>query len=213
MILMEEYYLKLIGEFFSNKLDGLGEYKCITFDSNLPKLIDQIYEKKISSLFGILMISVDQHQNLKRFHKTSVIYKTLGIQRIMVAVEGMERCEYSETKFEEIKSQIQKTLTKSGWEKNFVERSVPIIPFSNPDNQNIEKCGNRMEWWDGVEIEQSHQQNKKIISINSIFDGLQNHFQIVDRTNLPFRSTVSSCYLFSGVDVVVNCKKKFFFLY
>merc|ERR1712124_13642 len=73
----------------------------------------------------------------------------LGVKQLLVGVNKMD-CEYvkySEARFKEINSEMVHMLSKLGWKDDFVKKSVPILPISGWEGDNLISASTNMPWW------------------------------------------------------------------
>merc|ERR1712118_621849 len=60
---------------------------------------------------------------------------------------------YSEERYVEIRDEMRNMLTKVGWKKDFVAKSVPVLPISGWMGDNLLKKSEKMNGWSGVDVE------------------------------------------------------------
>ena len=60
---------------------------------------------------------------------------------------------YGKARYDEIAEEMRGMLQRVGWKKEFVEKSVPIIPMSGLQGDNLIKKSEKMDWWTGVDAE------------------------------------------------------------
>merc|ERR1711920_361402 len=74
----------------------------------------------------------------------------LGVDQIIVAVNKMDdkSVKYSKDRFDEIKSEVSKMLTKIG----FKIKKIPFIPISGFKGDNLTKISESMKWYKGFEV-------------------------------------------------------------
>merc|ERR1712182_130122 len=73
----------------------------------------------------------------------------LGVKQLLVGVNKMD-CDvakYGKDRYEEIRNEIQNCLMKVGWKKDFVQKSVPVLPISGWMGDNLLKKSEKMGWW------------------------------------------------------------------
>jgi len=80
----------------------------------------------------------------------------LGIEQLIVGVNKMDdtSVEFKQDRFEEIKSEVEKMLTKIGYKT----KRIPFIPMSGFKGDNLTKPSENMPWYKGfsVQIEKRH---------------------------------------------------------
>ena len=131
----------------------------------------------------------------------------LGVKQLIVGINKMD-CDvakYKEERFTEIKEEMKSMLIKTGWKKDFVEKSVPVIPISGWIGDNLLKKSVKMDWWKGQEVLIGADEK---LHINTLRDALNDMVRMPERKNdAPMRMPVSGvykvCVLF---DFVLLCK-------
>ncbi len=89
---------------------------------------------------------------------------------------------YGEPRYNEIKDEMIHMLTRVGWKKDFVLKSVPVIPISGWMGDNLLTKSEKMaSWWKGVDVVVG----SNTVHIDTLFDALENMVQ------LPTRPVVS----------------------
>merc|ERR1712107_528931 len=71
----------------------------------------------------------------------ALLLKLLGIKQLIVCVNKMDEKQagYSEERFNEIKTEMQRMLTQVGWTKPEVSSQIPVIPISGWKGDNLLK--------------------------------------------------------------------------
>jgi len=69
----------------------------------------------------------------------------------------------------EVKDEVMNMLTKVGWKKDFVSNSVPILPISGWEGDNLLKKSDKMPWWKGCKVQWNEQQ----VHIETLYDALE----------------------------------------
>ena len=69
----------------------------------------------------------------------------LGIEQLIVGVNKMDSCDWSEERFNEIKDEMTKMIQQAG----FKPKRVPIIPYSGYEGENLIKRTDKMPWYKG----------------------------------------------------------------
>ena len=106
--------------------------------------------------------------------------KVFGIDQLVVAVNKMDMREYSETRFNEIKEQMNDLVGKLGF------KSVKYVPIASLPGDNVAKKSENMTWWKG----------------GTLLDHL-NEFEISDKpTSLPLRVPIQDVYAIKGIGLV-----------
>ncbi len=71
--------------------------------------------------------------------------RTLGVSQLIIAINKMDRVNYEQSSYEELKKQVTALLKMVGYK----EESVTFIPVSAFEGQNITKKSEKMPWFDG----------------------------------------------------------------
>ena len=72
---------------------------------------------------------------------------------------------YGQARFDEIAAEMRDMLSKTGWKKEWVEASVPVIPISGWMGDNLLKKSDKMPWYSGKEYVKTDG-NKCMVKIN-----------------------------------------------
>jgi len=128
----------------------------------------------------------------------------LGIEQLIVGVNKMDEqsVKYSETRFNEIKTEVDGMLTKIGYKT----KKIPFIPMSGFLGVNLTDKGNdlakeKMPWYKGW----SCKVKKEKFTGRTLYDVLDNVVKPPKRdTKKPFRMPVSGVYKINGVGTVIT---------
>jgi len=128
----------------------------------------------------------------------------LGIEQLIVGVNKMDEksCNWSKARYEEIKGEVEKMLTKIGYKT----KKIPFIPMSGYLGVNLTDKGNairdeKMPWYKGWKV--SIKKNK--IEGKTLYDALELVAKPPKRDNKkPFRMPVSGVYKIKGVGDVIT---------
>merc|ERR1711920_624248 len=128
----------------------------------------------------------------------------LGIEQLIVGVNKMDEksCNWSEARFNEIKGEVEKMLTKIGYKT----KKIPFIPMSGFLGVNLTDKGNEirdkeMPWYKGW----SCTIKKKKISGMTLLEALNTVAKPPKRDKKkPFRMPVSGVYKIKGVGDVIT---------
>ncbi|GLI58680.1 hypothetical protein VaNZ11_000423 [Volvox africanus] len=65
-------------------------------------------------------------------HKHARLINLLGVKQLIVGVDKMysDTAGYKKERYDEIANQMKHMLVRVGWEDDFVQKSVPILPIS-----------------------------------------------------------------------------------
>ena len=69
----------------------------------------------------------------------------LGIEQLIVGVNKMDSCDWSEDRFNEIKDEMTKMIQQAG----FKPKRVPFIPYSGFKGENLVEKTDKMPWYKG----------------------------------------------------------------
>merc|ERR1719433_1836355 len=128
----------------------------------------------------------------------------LGIEQLIVGVNKMDEksCNWSKDRFEEIKGEVEKMLTKIGYKT----KKIPFIPMSGFLGVNLTDKGNsirdeEMPWYKGWKVSIK----KEKIEGKTLYDALENLVKPPKRdSKKPFRMPVSGVYKINGVGDVIT---------
>merc|ERR1712078_386467 len=127
----------------------------------------------------------------------------LGVKQLIVGVNKMDTdvAKYSEERYVEIRDEMRNMLTKVGWKKDFVAKSVPVLPISGWMGDNLLKKSEKMNWWSGVDVET--EKNGKV-HVHTLKDALNDMVDVPQReTDKPLRLPISGIYKIKGVSDVL----------
>jgi len=127
----------------------------------------------------------------------------LGVKQLIVGVNKMDTdvAKYSEERYVEIRDEMRNMLTKVGWKKDFVAKSVPVLPISGWMGDNLLKKSEKMGWWSGVDVET--EKNGKV-HVHTLKDALNDMVDVPQReTDKPLRLPISGIYKIKGVGDVL----------
>jgi len=123
----------------------------------------------------------------------------LGVEQIICGINKMDdkSVGYSHERFKEIKSEVQKMLTKIG----FKTKKIPFIPMSGWKGDNLVEASTNMDWYKGFKCKPK----KKEVTGHTLLDALNDVVSCPKRpTKKPFRMPVSGVYKIKGVGDVVT---------
>ncbi|PXF51618.1 MAG: translation elongation factor EF-1 subunit alpha [Candidatus Methanophagaceae archaeon] len=108
--------------------------------------------------------------------------RTLGVTQLIVAVNKMDRINYDQKRYEELKEEILALLAMVGYKKD----SVIFVPVSAYEGENIVKKSEKMKWFDGP-------------TLLAAMDMMKVPQKPI---NLPLRVPVQDVYTITGVGTV-----------
>ncbi len=127
----------------------------------------------------------------------------LGVKQLIVGVNKMDcdMAKYGKDRFTEIKNEVTGMLMKVGWKKDFVAKSVPVLPISGWEGDNLITKSSNMDWFKGVDVEVG----KEKVHIDTLADALEKMVKIPKRpTDAKLRMPVSGVYKIKGVGDVIT---------
>ncbi len=71
--------------------------------------------------------------------------RTLGVTQLIIAVNKMDRVNYDQKRYEELKKEILALLKTVGYK----EENVTFLPVSAIEGENVTKRGDKLKWFDG----------------------------------------------------------------
>ena len=128
----------------------------------------------------------------------------LGVKQLIIGVNKMDTdtAKYGKERYDEIATEMKGMLQRVGWKKDFVEKSVPIIPYSGWMGDNLIKPSPKMAWWTGVDCIASDGEK---VHVTTVADALDILVKLPARQiDKPMRMPVSGLYNIKGVGTVVT---------
>jgi elongation factor 1-alpha len=123
----------------------------------------------------------------------------LGIEQLIVGINKMDdkSVNYGEERYKEIKSEVEKMLTKIGYKV----KKIPFIPMSGWKGDNLNTVSENMKWYKGFEVKIK----KDTITGHTLIDALDRVVKPPKRiTKKAFRMPVSGVYKIKGVGDVIT---------
>ena len=122
----------------------------------------------------------------------------LGIEKIIVGVNKMDSCDWSEQRFNEIKEEMSKMLQQSG----FKPKQVPFIPYSGYQGENMVDKTDKMPWYNGWKANLS---KDEVVEGVTLYDALEKFarppVRFPDRT---VRIPINGIHKIKGVGDVIT---------
>lgn len=121
-----------------------------------------------------------QIQGQTRQH--ALLINLLGIKQLIIGINKMDdptKAKYSKERFDEISQEMRNMLVKVGWKKDFVKKSVPIIPISGWMGDNLLEKSTNMNWWKGVDVDVNGQN----VHVDTLFDAFEKMVYVPSRPN------------------------------
>merc|ERR1719481_687271 len=121
---------------------------------------------------------------------------TLGVKQIIVAVNKMDSTEpkYSEDRFKEIHKEVTAYVKKVGYNP----ATVPIVPISGFNGDNMLEKSDKMPWWKKTKIERKTGNYE----FETLFDALDNIDPPSRPTDKPLRLPLQDVYKIGGIGTV-----------
>nr|WIW78608.1 elongation factor 1-alpha [Tristoma integrum] len=121
---------------------------------------------------------------------------TLGVKQMIIGVNKMDSTEppYSETRFNEIKKEVQGYIKKVGYQP----LAVPFVPISGWQGDNMIEESKNMPWYKGWEVERKDGK----FSGKTLVDALDNIQQPERPINKPLRLPLQDVYKIAGIGTV-----------
>lgn len=127
----------------------------------------------------------------------------LGVKQLIIGVNKMDTDTagpYSKERYNEVGGEMKNMLIKVGWKKDFVEKSVPVLPISGWMGDNLNKKSENMSWWTGQDV----LIDNKTIHVHTLYDCLNDLCLPPGRNETaPMRMPVSGIYKIKGVGDVI----------
>jgi len=137
----------------------------------------------------------------------ALLINLLGVKQLVVGVNKMD-CDvakYGKERYTEIANEMALMLTKVGWKKEFVEKSVPMLPISGWMGDNLIKQSDKMPWWTGVDIEVPDGPNKGKLHVHTLLDVLEKMVFLPTRNpDAAMRLPLSGVYKIKGTGDVLT---------
>lgn len=128
----------------------------------------------------------------------------LGVKQLIIGVNKMDTsvAGYKEERFIEVSEEIRHMLIKVGWKNEFVKDSVPVIPISGWEGDNLITKSNNMSWWKGVDVKDM---SGKTTHVVTLLDALNDFCGIPERKNdAALRLPISGIYKIKGIGSVIT---------
>jgi len=133
----------------------------------------------------------------------ALLINLLGCKQLIVGVNKMD-CDvakYGKPRYDEIANEMKSMLAKVGWKKDFIKKSVPILPLSGWMGDNLIKKSENMDWWKGADVEI----NGNKIHIDTLLDALEKMVYLPERKpDAVMRLPISGVYKIKGTGDVLT---------
>ena len=132
---------------------------------------------------GVLVVSGKPSEGVQeQTREHAQLAKTLGVGQIIVAINKMDAADYDESRFKEVKSEVEKLLKGIGYKTD----ETDFIPISAFEGDNIANPSDNLSWYDGKTLVEA-------------LDELKETEKPVDK---PLRVPIQDVYTIKGVGTV-----------
>jgi elongation factor 1-alpha len=77
--------------------------------------------------------------------------RTLGVPQLIVAINKMDTVNYDQNKFNDVKTEITKLLSTSGWKMD----KIAVIPIASYPGDNVVEKSDKIAWYNGKTLVQT----------------------------------------------------------
>jgi elongation factor 1-alpha len=119
---------------------------------------------------------------------------TLGVKQMIIAVNKMDVCKYSEDRYKEICGEMTKYLKNIGYKPE----TVAMIPLSGWHGDNMLEASSNMGWFKGVEVVRPSG-NKTVKTLIDAIDAIEPPARPTDK---PLRLPLQDVYKIGGIGTV-----------
>jgi elongation factor 1-alpha len=91
---------------------------------------------------GVLVVAATDGIN-EQTKEHAYLSKTFGIDQLIIAVNKMDMKDYSEARFNEVKTEMDKLVGALGF------KSIKYVPIASLPGDNVAKKSDNMPWWTG----------------------------------------------------------------
>ena len=122
----------------------------------------------------------------------------LGIEKLIVGVNKMDSCNWSEQRFNEIKEEMTKMIQQSG----FKPKQVAFIPYSGYKGENLVEPTDKMSWYKGWKANVS---KDEVVEGVTLYDALEKLVRPPKRNpEGSLRIPINGIYKIKGVGDVIT---------
>ncbi len=131
---------------------------------------------------AVLIVAADDGVN-EQTREHTLLAKTLGVNQIVVAVNKMDKVNWSEQRFNEVKEQVKKLLQTAGYKAD----EVPFVPIAAYYGDNVVKKSENMPWYNG----------------KTLLETLDEYIKEPEKPiDLPLRLPIENVYNITGIGTV-----------
>jgi len=122
----------------------------------------------------------------------------LGIEKLIVGVNKMDSCDWSEKRFNEIKEEMTKMIQTAG----FKPKQVAFIPYSGFHGENLVEKTDKMPWYKGWRANIS---KDEVVEGSTLYDALERMVRPPKRfPDKAVRIPINGIYKIKGVGDVIT---------
>lgn len=127
----------------------------------------------------------------------------LGVKQLIVAVNKMDSCDYSEERFKEVSEEMKRVLIQTGWKKEQVEKEIPFVPTAGFHGENVLKQSDKMPWWKGVDVKAGAK--NETVKVSCLLDAFDKMVNLPPRNfDAPLRMPLSQTLNIKGIGTVLT---------
>lgn len=119
---------------------------------------------------------------------------TLGVKQLIVSINKMDACKWSEERYNEICKEVSKFIKKVGYNPD----TVAMVPISGWLGDNMLEPSANMTWWKGKTVQRKSGE-KKIITLVDAIDAIDAPERPTDK---PLRLPLQDVYKIGGIGTV-----------
>jgi elongation factor 1-alpha len=123
--------------------------------------------------------------------------KLLGIEQIIVGINKMDTCNWSEDRYNEIKSNMEEMLKKIGYKPS----RIPFIPYSGFHGDYLTKPSDKASWYKGWKVPVSKTETVEGFTVVEALEKMIR--QPKRKVDAEFRMPVNGIYKIRGVGDVI----------
>lgn len=132
---------------------------------------------------GVLVVSANPGDGVQAQTKEHVfLARTLGVNQLIIAVNKMDMAKFAESRFNEVKAEVEKLLKSVG----YVVSKVQFVPIASFPGDNVFKKSANLPWHKG----------------GTLLDALNSLNAPEKPTQLPLRLPIQDVYNITGIGVV-----------
>ena len=122
----------------------------------------------------------------------------LGIEKLIVGVNKMDSCDWSEKRFNEIKEEMTKMIQTAG----FKPKQVAFVPYSGFHGENLVEKTDKMPWYKGWKANIS---KDEVVEGHTLYDALEKLVRPPKRfPDKAVRIPINGIYKIKGVGDVIT---------